>query len=68
MQFFWSVALARQRQFVRHRSARGNATPEPISMTRLTLTRPDDWYLHLCDGETLAALPASSRLSYISIM
>ncbi len=34
-----------------------HATPE-----RLTLTRPDDWHLHLRDGAALAAvLPASAR-------
>ena len=31
-------------------------------MTRLTLTRPDDWHLHLRDGETLTAvLPDTAR-------
>ncbi len=31
-------------------------------MTRLTLTRPDDWHLHLRDGATLAAvLPDTAR-------
>ena len=30
--------------------------------TRLTLTRPDDWHLHLRDGAALAAvLPATAR-------
>ncbi|MGQ4877008.1 dihydroorotase [Billgrantia sp. LNSP4103-1] len=31
-------------------------------MTAITLTRPDDWHLHLRDGEALAAVvPASAR-------
>ncbi|HRD85259.1 MAG TPA: dihydroorotase, partial [Rubrivivax sp.] len=35
------------------------ADPAPQS---LTLTRPDDWHLHLRDGAALAAvLPASAR-------
>jgi len=33
-----------------------------MTMTRLTLTRPDDWHLHLRDGEVLASvLPDTAR-------
>lgn len=33
-----------------------------MTMTRLTLTRPDDWHLHLRDGEILASvLPDTAR-------
>ena len=33
-----------------------------MTMVRLTLTRPDDWHLHLRDGEILAAvLPDTAR-------
>ena len=30
-----------------------------MTMTHLTLTRPDDWHLHLRDGEVLASVPRS---------
>ena len=33
-----------------------------MTMARLTLTRPDDWHLHLRDGDIMAAvLPATAR-------
>jgi len=33
-----------------------------LAMTQLTLTRPDDWHLHLRDGEILSTvLPATAR-------
>ena len=32
-----------------------------MTMTRLTLTRPDDWHLHLRDGEILAAVLSDTR-------
>ena len=33
-----------------------------MSMSSLTLTRPDDWHLHLRDGAAMAAvLPATAR-------
>ena len=33
-----------------------------MTMTRLTLTRPDDWHLHLRDGDVLASvLPDTAR-------
>ncbi len=33
-----------------------------MSMPSLTLTRPDDWHLHLRDGVAMAAvLPATAR-------
>ena len=33
-----------------------------MTMTHLTLTRPDDWHLHLRDGEVLASvLPDTAR-------
>ena len=37
-------------------------TPELLPRNRLVLTRPDDWHLHLRDGEVLAsALPDTAR-------
>ena len=36
--------------------------PGPSAPMRITLTRPDDWHLHLRDGEALAAvLPHTAR-------
>ena len=33
-----------------------------MTQTRLTLTRPDDWHLHLRDGDVLASvLPDMAR-------
>jgi len=38
------------------------AIPETQFMTHLTLTRPDDWHLHLRDGDIMAAvLPDTAR-------
>jgi dihydroorotase len=38
-------------------------TPESIAPSRLTLTRPDDWHLHLRDGAALAAVvPATANV------
>jgi len=34
----------------------------PVPVTRLTITRPDDWHLHLRDGDVLASvLPDTAR-------
>ena len=46
------------------RAAATTATPKTLSMTmtRLTLTRPDDWHLHLRDGDIMASvLPDTAR-------
>ncbi len=35
---------------------------QPMQVTRLTITRPDDWHLHLRDGDVLATvLPDTAR-------
>lgn len=35
---------------------------DPLSMTQLTIVRPDDWHLHLRDGDMLASiLPDTAR-------
>ena len=37
------------------------STP-PTDRSRITITQPDDWHLHLRDGEAMAAvLPATAR-------
>lgn len=37
-------------------------TPAPSPVSRITITRPDDWHLHLRDGATIASvLPHTAR-------
>jgi dihydroorotase len=35
-----------------------NPSPQAMTPTRLEITRPDDWHLHLRDGDTLASVIA----------
>lgn len=32
------------------------ASPDPVAGRRLTLRRPDDWHVHLRDGDMLASV------------
>ena len=38
--------------------------PHACTMDHLTLIQPDDWHLHLRDGEALAAVVAASAAQF----
>ncbi len=43
-------------------AAMNPGSEQPMQATRLTITRPDDWHLHLRDGDVLASvLPDTAR-------